>query len=276
MTTATTSIDETVARYFDAWNSSSDDRAEAVAAAFSDDAYYCDGAAEAVGHQEIGEMMAGVAAQLEGGRFELASPIDSHHSQARFAWCMRGADGTPMLEGIDAVRLTDEGKISAALGFFGVDIPDASTGTTAHTFHWERTYDTPADRLFALVSDLSVYAEVAPNLIGIEVLSGEGLGMVRRCTNPEGEAWTETYTEWVPGERFTTVVDVSTYPPSLAAMIAALQMSVSVEGVSESQATVLIDVSTELTDVGLQVLRDGGAADALFQPILDGWSSRLD
>lgn len=275
MSSTTIDVNEVAARYFEAWNADGSEREQAVAGAFAEDAYYCDGAAEALGRGAIAAMMDGVMTQFEGARFELASPVDSHHHQARFAWRMVGSDGGTVIDGIDAVRFEESGRILAALGFFGVDIPTGEPTSTAHTFRWERVYDGPADEVFALVSDLEVYAEVAPNLSAIEVLDGEGRGMVRRCTNPEGESWTETYTDWVPGRRYVTVVDVSTYPPSLAAMIDALEMSVSVEPVTPERSTVVVEIATELSDAGLQVLRDGGAADQLFQPILDGWGARL-
>ncbi len=275
MSTHTPTLEQIVNNYFAAWNASTVNRPAVVETAFTNDAYYCDGAAEAEGRDAIVSMMEGVMTQFEGAAFERTSPIDTHHRQARFNWRMTAADGTTLVDGIDAIRVSHDGQISAALGFFGVDIPNGSTETTSHTFHWSRTYAVPAQRLFDVVTDLDIYADVAPNLNKIDVMSGEGVGLVRRCTNPDGETWTETYTHWSPPEGFTVAVDVATYPPSLAAMIEALEMSVSVEEVAEDESTVSIAIDTELTALGVQVLRDGGAADSLFLPILNGWSEHL-
>lgn len=123
MSEITVAIDEIVDRYFDAWNAPTDARPAAVAAAFTGDAYYCDGAAESAGHAAIAEMMAGVMTQFDGAGFEIASPIDTHHQQARFGWRMKGSDGSTIIDGIDAIRFSDDGKITTTLGFFGVDIP---------------------------------------------------------------------------------------------------------------------------------------------------------
>ncbi len=127
MNTLEVSIDEIVARYFQAWNAPSDQRQSATATAYTADAYYCDGAAEAVGIEAIAAMIDGVMTQFAGARFDLASPIDHHHGQARFEWAMTSADGDRMLDGVDAIRFTDEGLISQVLGFFGTSVPSDDT-----------------------------------------------------------------------------------------------------------------------------------------------------
>ncbi|MEO1060923.1 MAG: nuclear transport factor 2 family protein [Actinomycetota bacterium] len=129
-TTDAVSVDGVVDVYFAAWNAAPTDRPLAVAEAFTPDAYYCDGAAEATGHDQIEAMMTGVFEQFEGASFALASPIDTHHRQARFAWRMSGPDGSTVVDGIDAIRFTDDGRISTALGFFGVGLPDPDAETS--------------------------------------------------------------------------------------------------------------------------------------------------
>lgn len=42
------------------------------------------------------------------------------------------------------------------------------------------------------MTDHPGYADVASNISNVEVLSGEGIGMQRRCFGPRGENWTET------------------------------------------------------------------------------------
>lgn len=127
MSTQQIDVDAIVARYFDAWNAPSNDRHVATTAAYDDDAYYCDGASEAVGVEAIVAMIDGVMAQFAGSRFGLASSIDHHHHQARFGWRMTSADGETILDGIDAIRFTEDGKISTVLGFFGTAIAPSGT-----------------------------------------------------------------------------------------------------------------------------------------------------
>lgn len=52
--------------------------------------------------------------------------------------------------------------------------------------------------------------------IRVEVVSGEGKGMVRRCVARGGKDWTETCTLWDPGRRHAVEVDPAAYPFPLA------------------------------------------------------------
>lgn len=73
-----------------------------------------------------------------------------------------------------------------------------------------RTVDAPASVVWDVVTDHELYADAAPNLATVEVLEGEGTGLVRRCVDTDGNAWTETCTRWTEGESFAVAVDVAT------------------------------------------------------------------
>ena len=112
-----------MSRYLDAWNAAPGERRALVEAVFSPDAYYCDGASEVAGHDGITAMMDGIAERFPGSSFTRASAVDTHHSQARFAWTLTAADGSTIIDGIDAMRLAPDGRITVTLGFFGVAVP---------------------------------------------------------------------------------------------------------------------------------------------------------
>ena len=78
-----------------------------------------------------------------------------------------------------------------------------------HHIERERAYDAPAPLVWDVMTDPDVYPEVAPTLTHVEVLSGSEEGMVRRCTDTDGNVWTETCTHWTDGERFAVEVDVA-------------------------------------------------------------------
>jgi ribosome-associated toxin RatA of RatAB toxin-antitoxin module len=82
----------------------------------------------------------------------------------------------------------------------------------------ERVVDAPADVVWGVIADLERYADFAPNLAKTEVLSGQGEGLVRRCTDVQGGTWTETCALWEEGRRYTMVVDTSTYPYPMSHM----------------------------------------------------------
>jgi uncharacterized protein YndB with AHSA1/START domain len=71
-----------------------------------------------------------------------------------------------------------------------------------------RVYDAPPSEVWAVVSDPDLYAEVAPNLSRVEVLDGEGEGMVRECADTDGNAWQETCTRWEPERGYAVTVHV--------------------------------------------------------------------
>lgn len=73
-----------------------------------------------------------------------------------------------------------------------------------------RTIDAPTDVVWDVVTDHDLYAEVAPNLASVEVVDGDGEGMVRRCTDTNGNDWTETCTRWEPNRGYAMTVDVDT------------------------------------------------------------------
>lgn len=72
----------------------------------------------------------------------------------------------------------------------------------------QRAFDASADVVWDVITDPSLYADVAPNLSEVEVLEGEGKGMVRRCVDTNGNTWTESCDVWEPGRKFGVSVDV--------------------------------------------------------------------
>lgn len=70
--------------------------------------------------------------------------------------------------------------------------------------------DAPAPLVWDVVTDPEVYADVAPNLAEVTLLSDPGPGMERRCVDTAGNVWTETCTRWEDGRAFAVAVDVET------------------------------------------------------------------
>lgn len=272
---ATLDLPAIIDRYVLAWNAPDDERNAILNEVFARVGYYCDGIAEATGHDAISAMIEATLTQFPGAAIELMSPVDAHHRQARFAWRLRDAEGTTIVDGIDVVRVDDAGRLTNVLGFFGVSIAVGSS-TSLETFNWERTYPVSASRLFAVVADNALFAQIAPNLASVDAPATLEVGTVRTCHDPAGNAWTETYTDWVDGERFATRVDIDTYPDEMKAMIKALDASWTITANGPAESTLNFEITAELTDTGVQVFREGGGADATFVPMLDGWTAHLE
>ena len=77
------------------------------------------------------------------------------------------------------------------------------------TISLERGIDAPPEVVWAVVTDPEVYEAVAPNLTSVEIVSGEGVGMVRRRVDTDGSEWTERVTRWDEPREFAVAVDVA-------------------------------------------------------------------
>lgn len=73
-----------------------------------------------------------------------------------------------------------------------------------------RAYEAPADVVWDVVVDPTVYETVAPNLAEVALVSSPGPDMVRRCVDANGNSWTEACIRWVAGREFMVAVDVET------------------------------------------------------------------
>ncbi|HEV2809610.1 MAG TPA: SRPBCC family protein [Acidimicrobiales bacterium] len=78
--------------------------------------------------------------------------------------------------------------------------------------------DVAPARAWEIITDHDLYGRLAPSLSSVEVTSGDGPGLTRRCVNTKGQAWSETCTLWDEGRAYAVDVDTSAYPYPLAVM----------------------------------------------------------
>lgn len=141
----------------------------------------------------------------------------------------------------------------------------------------KRSVDAPVDQAWAVMTDHPGYADVASNISKVEVLSGNGVGMERRCYGHKGESWRETCDLYEEGRIFGfyvhTEADDYPYP------ISDLQGRWSVEARdSGSEFTIHI----EATPKGNLIMRTLFvlAAKRQFAGVLidlaDAWSDRME
>jgi len=121
MTDTTTTDTETILdTYFAMWRTTdAAERFDLVAKAFTDDGRHVDQHADAVGHAELVEMIAGVHAGFPGFQMARTSGVDRFGDQLRFAWELNGADGTPIVAGLDVAELAADGRLQRVTGFWG-------------------------------------------------------------------------------------------------------------------------------------------------------------
>ena len=111
---------DVIQAYIDAWAEKDEAKRRAlIDKAWAEDGLYVDPTSEGRGREALSQIIAGFHANAPGARIELASDIDQHHNQIRFAWNFIQADGKTAIEGIDAGELAPDGKIARIVGFWG-------------------------------------------------------------------------------------------------------------------------------------------------------------
>lgn len=140
-----------------------------------------------------------------------------------------------------------------------------------------RTVSASPDTVWKVMNDHPGYADVADNLSKVEVVSGEGQGMLRRCYGTKGENWTETCDLFNEGQSFGFKVhtEASDYPYP----IEDLQGRWSVTPV-ENGAEFAIDITARPKGNALARLLFSLATRLTFQKVLinlaDAWSDRME
>ncbi len=111
-------------------------------------------------------------------------------------------------------------------------------------FTAERIIHAPKEKVWKVISDVENYHKVtAPNIHHVEIVAGEGLGMKRVCSAPDGSNWEETCTVWNPGKEFKFVVNTQKedYPLPLKSLSGVWK----VETVSPIQTRLSMDFTYE-------------------------------
>ena len=104
-------------------------------------------------------------------------------------------------------------------------------------------YARPGD-VWAVISDVGNYADIAPNIDTSRIVSGEGMGMVRECSNKEGR-WQEVCSQWLPGEQF--AFDVQTRAADYPYPFTYLNAIWSVVPIDETSTKIKMDFNVEFS-----------------------------
>lgn len=145
----------------------------------------------------------------------------------------------------------------------------------------DRHFEAPASLVWDVVTDPDVYEAVAPNLTRVEVVSGTGEGMVRRCVDTDGNEWTESCRRWDENRSFAVAVDVadSEFHRRLFTRFEGVwTLSEDADGV---RVTMAFDFDARYGPLGALLARYlSYRAGPLMTAIFDGWAdeiqSRLD
>ena len=118
--TDTTTTPAVIADYLAMWLETDEAaRADRVAQVFTEDGRHVDPNADAQGHDGLAAMLTAVHAQFPGFGMRQTSGVDVHNDQLRFGWELTGADGTPIVAGIDVGEVAADGRLRRIAGFWG-------------------------------------------------------------------------------------------------------------------------------------------------------------
>ena len=141
----------------------------------------------------------------------------------------------------------------------------------------KRIVNAPVDTVWSVMTDHPGYADVASNISKVEVLSGNGIGMQRRCYGPKGETWRETCDVFEEGKAFGFNIhtEADDYPYPISDLRG--RWSVEPKGAGSEFS---IDIEARPKGGFLMQTLFKIAAKRQFKTVLidlaDGWSDRME
>lgn len=143
--------------------------------------------------------------------------------------------------------------------------------------HVRRDVVAPSDIVWRIITDHPGYADVADNLSRVELLSGDGLGMQRRCFGLKGEHWEETCISHQDGVAYAFRVhtDAEDYPYPISDLKGRWSVIQ-----TESGAQFAIDIRARPSGNILQRTLFSLVAKRQFKTVLidlaDAWALRME
>jgi hypothetical protein len=114
-----------------------------------------------------------------------------------------------------------------------------------------RVVDAPLELVWSVVSDAGGYHAVVDSLAHTEIITGQGMGMVRHCVDTKGREWDETCTRWDEEASFRMTVDLASYPASFRAVFNRVEGTWSVTPTETgTRIAIRFDGETKLGPVG--------------------------
>ncbi|MEL6919286.1 MAG: SRPBCC family protein [Bacteroidota bacterium] len=141
---------------------------------------------------------------------------------------------------------------------------------------FERKVNATKENVWEVISDVSNYHRVAPNIDSVEIISGEGQGMIRNCTHGTA-SWTEVATLWEEGEQysFQANTDAKDYPYPLTY----LKGTWKVKEIAKNQTKIIMTFDfTYKRKVHNLLIHPfmKKKFDEICEELLDNWQERLE
>ncbi len=172
--------------------------------------------------------------------------------------------------------------VAVVVLIFGVgqSVGLAQTGDTdrkgVKRLAFERVINASKMNTWKVISDVGNYHTVAPNIDSVQIVSGQGEGMVRSCTH-KADHWTEVATLWEEGEQYSFEVDTDAedYPYPLKYLKGTWQ--VQEVGPDQSRITMIFEFTYESKIFNLLIHPFMKKKfDKICSELLDNWQEELE
>ena len=137
----------------------------------------------------------------------------------------------------------------------------------------ERIIYAPKDKIWDIIADVDNNHKVTSEGIhNVKIIEGEGLGLKRICSDPNGNSWEETCTIWEPGERFKFEVNTQNedYPLPFKSLSGVWKL----DSITEGKTKLTLDFSYEFKNAfiaGLFLGMGEKQAQKDSDYLLDNW-----
>ncbi|MEP3276304.1 MAG: SRPBCC family protein [Stappiaceae bacterium] len=148
----------------------------------------------------------------------------------------------------------------------------------ALVFRTSRVVDASAAKVWDIMNDHPAYADVASNISKVDVISGQGLGMVRRCFGPKGENWQETCNLFEDGRAFGFRVhtEAPDYPYPISGIVARWSVEPRANGTSEFTIDIEATPKGNFLSRSLFSLMAGGKFKTVLIDLAENWATKME
>lgn len=113
-------MDSVIESYDAAWNAvDGAQRERFLEASVTEDCELIEPRGRFSGRRAILERITGFSDRFPGARVEITTSVDEHNGVARYGWRVVGGEGTQLLDGMDVVERSPDGRLRKVLMFFG-------------------------------------------------------------------------------------------------------------------------------------------------------------
>lgn len=143
-------------------------------------------------------------------------------------------------------------------------------------FKFERKVNATKQNAWKVISDVSNYHKVAPNIDDVKIISGKGNGMVRSCSHGK-DSWTETCTMW--NEEKSYSFEVNTASPDYPYPFNFLKGTWEIEVIDASHSNIVMVFEFQYKRKFQNWLLHPflkGKFKKTAEELLDNWQSKLE